>query len=307
MIHNSDAAVSNFFPGATWIYDGMAIMRSIKPKSTFGEFFDSFIKLVTPPKSALATSIEIIMDCYYKNSIKDSTRQKRGNTGSRVYITSSKLKMPQGDKWNSYFNLDIPITITEEENTIRIDHSGWRYLAICDSDCVIVSKDTDVFLLLIYAFYKCNSQKTWYMKYDNEKFVDIGKVFTYLGIHMTDNILKFHSLTGCDTTSYFFRVGKIKVWKKLLKSPAKINLINSLGLTKDLSINGEQNCQKFMQTVMYNGTEEEEYIGTRVRLYKKQSTKTLLYLNNYCSIINLICTSLKKLLIFYLCHIGLHI
>jgi len=243
LIHNSDAAVSNFIPGATWIFDGIAIMRSIKPKSTFGEFFDSFLKLLS-----LNENKTDLIKCFVE------------------YLKSKPL---------AYFNLDIPITITEEENTIRIDHSGWSYLAICNheeadsrmplhaancnSDCVIVSKDTDVFLLLIY---------------DNEKFVNIGNVFTYLGIHMTENILKFHSLTGCDTTLYFFRVGKIKVWKKLLKSPAKINLINSLGLTKDLSINDEQNCQKFIQTVMYNGTEEEEYIATRVRLYKKQSTKT---------------------------------
>ena len=190
----------------------------------------------------------------------------------------------------AYFDLNIPITITEGENTIRIDHTGWSYLDICNheeadsriplhaaasnTDCMVVSKDTDVFLLLIYAFYKCKSQKTWYMKYDNDKYVDIGKVFVYLGINMTENLLKFHSLTGCDSTSYFYRVGKIKLWKKLLKNPEKIHLIDSLGLTKDLSINDVENCQKFIQTVMYNGKEQEGYIETRVRLYKNQSTKT---------------------------------
>ena len=49
----------------------------------------------------------------------------------------------------------------------------------------------------------------------NDKYVDIGNVFVYLGINMTENLLKFHSLPGCDSTSYFYRVGKIKVWKKL--------------------------------------------------------------------------------------------
>ena len=39
------------------------------------------------------------------------------------------------------------------------------------------------------------------MKYDNDKYVDIGKVFIYLGINMTENVLKFHSLTVCDSTS----------------------------------------------------------------------------------------------------------
>ena len=91
---------------------------------------------------------------------------------------------------------------------------------------------------------------------------------------MTENLLKFHSLAGCDSTWSFYRVGKIKVWKKLLKTPEKIQLTDSLGLTKDLSINHVENCQNFIQTVMYNGKEQEGYIETRVRLYKNQSTKT---------------------------------
>ena len=87
--------ISIFLYGATWIYDGMAVIRSLKPQPTFGDFFDSIIKVVTPPKTTSATSIEIIMDCCNKNSIKDSTRQKRGVKGSRVHIISSKLKMPR--------------------------------------------------------------------------------------------------------------------------------------------------------------------------------------------------------------------
>ena len=129
----------------------------------------------------------------------------------------------------AYFDLNIPITITEGENTIRIEKAGWSYLDICNheeadsriplhaaasnTDCMIVSNDTDVFLLLINAFYKCKSQKTWCMKYVNDKYVNLGNVFVYLGINMTENLLKFHSLTGCDSISYFYRVGKIKVSK----------------------------------------------------------------------------------------------
>ena len=85
----------------------------------------------------------------------------------------------------------MPITITEDENTIQIDQTGWSYLDICNHEeadiriplhaaasntaCMIDSKDTDVFLLLVYALYKSKSQKTWYMKYANDKYVDIGK------------------------------------------------------------------------------------------------------------------------------------
>ena len=33
------------------------------------------------------------------------------------------------------------------------------------------------------------------------------------------NLPKIGTLTGCDTTSYFYRIGKIKVFKKLLGQP----------------------------------------------------------------------------------------
>ena len=55
------------------------------------------------------------------------------------------------------------------------------------------------------------------MKYDNEKYVNIKTVCEYLESSFSDNLLKFHSLTGYYSTSYFYRVGKIKVWKNLVK------------------------------------------------------------------------------------------
>ena len=37
LINDSNAAVSTFIYGATWIYDGMAVIRSLKAQPTFGE------------------------------------------------------------------------------------------------------------------------------------------------------------------------------------------------------------------------------------------------------------------------------
>ena len=125
------------------------------------------------------------------------------------------------------FNITIPIIITEGANTFQIDISMCTVIDSCNhkevdsrialhavnsnADCVIVSKDTDVFLLLIYAYHKSNSQRNWYMKYDSDKYVDISTVLRSLDPNFTENLLKFHTLTGCDSTSFFYRVGKIKV------------------------------------------------------------------------------------------------
>ena len=45
-------------------------------------------------------------------------------------------------------------------------------------------------------------------------------------IDVLENILGFHALTGCDTTSFFSGMGKKTCWKKFLKTP---NLVHSMG------------------------------------------------------------------------------
>ena len=61
--------------------------------------------------------------------------------------------------------------------------SGWNYndadtrLVLhdskVDSDVAVVCKDTDVLVLMIWAYSKLNKTNNWYFKYDNEKFADI--------------------------------------------------------------------------------------------------------------------------------------
>ena len=81
---------------------------------------------------------------------------------------------------------------------------------------VVVSKDTDVLILLVWAYAKHEIKTKWYMMYEQGKYADIGKIVEFFGKEICLALPAFHSLTGCDTTSYFFRVGKGRVFKKLL-------------------------------------------------------------------------------------------
>ena len=252
IIKEADATVNQYIPNAKWIFDGMAIVRSVKPSTTYEEFFKCMLLPFTPPKDSSPKLIEIIMDNYLANSIKESTRQKRGD-GQRVFITGLGQTMPQGVNWQSLLSnnenktdlihcfveylkqpavrsiFKVPIIITEKDRTWKIDSTGIQELQSCNHEeadtrlalhathhnhnCVITSKDTDVFLLLVYAYHKSSSNKIWYMKHEPNKFINIGKVCAYLGGTISEHLLKFHAMTGCDTTSYFYRVGKIRVMK----------------------------------------------------------------------------------------------
>ena len=57
-----------------------------------------------------------------------------------------------------------------------------------------------------------------YLKYDAEKYANIRKICDYLGKDVCESMLAFHAITGSDTTSYFFRAGKVKTFKKILSN-----------------------------------------------------------------------------------------
>lgn len=127
----------------------------------------------------------------------------------------------------------------------------------------------DVLLLLAFAYNKKSPSKHWFMKYETEKYADIEWVVEYLGNDVSKHLLQLHDITGCDTTSYFYRVGKISMLKKVLNDPSYMSFIENLGRLKELPERDIVECTKFVQTLMYAGRQNEEYVATRIRSRKK--------------------------------------
>ena len=117
----------------------------------------------------------------------------------------------------------------------------------------------DVLCLLVWAYSQFGIRNKWYMKYDHAKYADIAKICEYLGTDLCRNLPAAHSIIDCDTTSYFYNVGKVKVLKKLLKNNQS-NFLSSLGRDGILTV----------PTL--------DYIETRIRIYKGLKTKSSLSL-----------------------------
>ena len=119
------------------------------------------------------------MDNCIERSVKEGTRQNRaGDPGPRTFITGFHQKMPQGLRWLQLLNngdnknelislfvkflksperrreLEIPFTITEGEKT-------WK---VKSTKNVVVAKDTDVLVLLVYAYWRVSPVNSWVMK-----------------------------------------------------------------------------------------------------------------------------------------------
>ena len=85
-----------------------------------------------------------------------------------------------------------------------------------DSDVAVVCKDTDVLILMIWAYSKLNKTNNWYFKNDNEKFAVISKICCYLGKTFSLNLPKIKALTDAALHLIFTESGKLKHSKNFL-------------------------------------------------------------------------------------------
>ena len=146
------------------------------------------------------------------------------------------------------------------------------YYAIeSDQPVVIVSDDTDVLILMIYAHSKSRSSETWLMKIAQGKFVDVGIIQDHYGAELCGVLPNYHAITGSDFTSFPYGVGKIKPFRKMIKTRQASLLLTNLGeKITDEVIN---KCLGFIQTVMYPGIQGQSYVDTRIKMYEKQKER----------------------------------
>eukprot|EP00795_Rhopilema_esculentum_P014877 gene14877-6009_t len=81
-------------------------------------------------------------------------------------------------------------------------------------------------------------------------------------------------LTGYDTTSYFYRTGKLRIFKKVIADKTKLGLLESHGQRRKLAEDGLNNVRKFVRSEIYFGKDNEDYVETRICLYKSLKNKS---------------------------------
>ena len=238
-----------------WIIDVMALIRPLKTCQTYDLFFERFIKFISPPKFLEPIEIEIANDIYKYKIAKGNARTKRGIEQQRTVLTSASQNMLQPDAWKSFFNnidnktnlinllvaylrsdsfsnqIRIPVIVNDDKNTWKItkefsdiifksnhEEADTRITLHAlqeDTKVVVVSKDTDVLILLVHAYAKCKPRKEWYMKVGANNFAFIKSIVEYLGSNIYVCLPEMHALAGRDTTSYLFHINKTKVLRRV--------------------------------------------------------------------------------------------
>jgi hypothetical protein len=106
---------------------------------------------------------------------------------------------------------------------------------------VVVSRDTDVLLLLVYHFQRMGCEQLWMMSGTSKKrrYIPIGLVFNNLPSGSVSTLLAFHALTGCDTTSYIADHTKRTAWRVFKEHHALLNELGVGDLTKEKIMSSE--------------------------------------------------------------------
>ena len=163
-------------------------------------------------------------------------------------------------------------------NNEEADTGAVLHACLKDTNRVVVSDDTNVFVLMVFAFAFKNMKPSWSMKIDHNKCINTVKVVNYFGNNLALKLLHIHGITGCNTTSFMFSTRKVKVLKKCTKRVLKISLLSGFGESLTVHYKVTQNVSKFIQTICYTGLEIANLMESRVRLYRGMKTKALLTL-----------------------------
>ena len=199
----------------------MAAVRAVKPRRTYKEWIKALIVYMTPPDDAELIQFGMINDVYIKESVKSYTRSKRGESRGIVKVGGAEQHMQYGTRWSAFLcngtnktellkligvsmhteemkNLfKISSIFTTEDKTYELNYNTITQICSSDheeadarlifhalssqNDVVIVCEDTDVIILMVWAYVRFKVTKNWYMKYEDNKYACIKDIVDYIG------------------------------------------------------------------------------------------------------------------------------
>ena len=104
----------------------------------------------------------------------------------------------------------------------------------------------------------------------NTSYLSINQIGNYIGLHRCPELLFLHSISGCDYTSSFFKVGKIKFWDQWLENNNISPVFRHMSYCPVLPIaEGHlQTIEKFVISVYDRSLEVDMIDSARFEIFK---------------------------------------
>ena len=144
---------------------------------------------------------------------------------------------------------------------------------------VLFSPDTDVLLLLLHHYFDLGVQEIFFKTgktgvYTNyTRFIPIHHLVECLTTEQRQILLSVYCISGCDTTSSLFGIGKKKVFKVMLSCAKDFQKIAGMGTDDNLSVETRYECVKFIG-ILYGASNCTSLNRLRTeKVLKNKSTK----------------------------------
>ena len=129
---------------------------------------------------------------------------------------------------------------------------------------IIDTEDTDNYVQAAYVANKVNG--ILLLKQKN-RLIDAKCL---IDSDMTDCIVPLHAITGCDHTSGFYGIGKIKVTKRVKKSPDARKLLSACGENIMITDDNIQKLTQFVIKYIYSDYKSKTIAEARASRWKQQ-------------------------------------
>jgi len=203
---------------------------------------------------------------FYHSS--ESVESETGNTESCIKVPLT-INHRNITKRITRDDVDVTVKCNHKEADTRVELHAFN----SEGPIIVKAKDTDILILMIYAYALKKSEAIWCMQVDHNKFVNVGKIAKFFDESTCLQLPAFHSLTGCDTTSYFYHISKTSVFEKARKNKS-LYLLEQLGNERTLGEDGETSITKFIHETIYSGQQGDDLVTTRIRQYDTLRVKT---------------------------------
>lgn len=227
-------------------------MLSPGTSQTFGDYSKTVFIPYVQHQLKSVNRLDIVWDIYVPNSLKSSTRERRGNGIRRRVEPSSKVP----GNWQSFLHVDENKTelfhMLAEEIT-RINFPDKEVYSTFD-DCVLSSHrhddksqvepctheeadtrvvlhvldaayqghrnimvrtvDTDIVVLILSKIHSIPINEVWisFGVGKHHRYISSHDIAAVLGPSKASALAMFHAFTGCDNTSFFAGKGKQTAW-----------------------------------------------------------------------------------------------
>lgn len=257
---------------------------------TYSDLCDSIILYL---REWYSENIVIVFDGYRNPlSIKLAVQKRRGKkhmSADMLFSPEDKITCDQATFFSNLFNkarfIDIlmnKLKTADIECYQSLDDADYMVVATAinkavenpDYSVLLVGNDMDLLGMAIHHT-KC---RNIYMYYSNDKVYNILDLKNQLSPNIQKHILVLHAMSGCDTTSAMYSIGKTIAYDVLESMPDSdfLNVFTADDAThEEISEAGEEFILKLFHAKKSKSLDNLRYIRYMTKLAKKSITSTL--------------------------------